>query len=544
MPGHRASLVLAVAGATGLLVGLVVAGFERLTAEVLLRRVVDLPRPAAAAAPAAGLLLGLGARRWLARGASPATADEYVRNFHEPGHPLDLRPVPGRLVAAVATLGLGGPLGYEGPALYAGCAVGAALQRRLRRVVTEPKVLLVAGAAAGVAAVFKAPVTGLVFALEVPYTDDLARRMLLPAAVASAVSYVTFALLVGTAPLLPVAGRPQFDARDLGGAALVGLAAGVAARVFAAAVKAAKRAEAGGRPLARALAAGATLAVLYVAGRAALGTNPTLGPGYDALRWALDPRQAVWAVLLLAVLRFTATGVSLAGGGTGGLFVPLVVQGALLGRAMAGLLGGATRTLLPMVGVAAFLGAGYRVPLAAVVFVAEATGRPGFVVPGMIAAVVAQLAVGGASVSAYQRGRRAGPLEERLHLPLSVVLDAEVRTAPPDATIEELFWQHVLGGRQSAVPVVDGAGSYVGLVSVEDLAALPRERWATTLVADVVRTDLPVAQPSWRIVEALRAMDDAGVDVLAVCDGGRRLTGVVRAADIWQLGDVLDRLEP
>lgn len=56
-----------------------------------------------------------------------------------------------------------------------------------------------------------------------------------------------------------------------------------------------------------------------------------------------------------------------------------------------------------MIGVAAFLAAGYRVPLAAVMFVAETTGRPGFVVPGLLAAVAASLMMGRASVTVYQR---------------------------------------------------------------------------------------------------------------------------------------------
>ena len=56
-----------------------------------------------------------------------------------------------------------------------------------------------------------------------------------------------------------------------------------------------------------------------------------------------------------------------------------------------------------VIGVAAFLGAGYRVPLAAVMFVAEASGRPGFVVPALLAAVAASLVMGSASVTAYQR---------------------------------------------------------------------------------------------------------------------------------------------
>ena len=72
-----------------------------------------------------------------------------------------------------------------------------------------------------------------------------------------------------------------------------------------------------------------------------------------------------------------------------------------------GLVGDANLTLFVVIGVAAFLGAGYRVPLAAVVFVAETTGRPGFIVPGLFAAVAAALVMGRASVTTYQRASTA-----------------------------------------------------------------------------------------------------------------------------------------
>ena len=134
---------------------------------------------------------------------------------------LRVRPALARLVAAVATLGLGGALGYEGPSVYAGATIGERLERRLPRMFATPgrQALLVAGAAAGVAAIFKAPATGAVFALEVPYQDDLARRSLLPALIGAASGYLTYVAIIGTTPLFTVAGRPPFDLRDLGGAA-------------------------------------------------------------------------------------------------------------------------------------------------------------------------------------------------------------------------------------------------------------------------------------------------------------------------------------
>ena len=133
------------------------------------------------------------------------------------------------------------------------------------------------------------------------------------------------------------------------------------------------------------------------------GQNLTTGPGYDTIRWALDPAHSAGLVAAILVLRCVATSAAVAGGGVGGLFVPLVVAGALAGRLVGGAVNALDTSLFTVIGVAAFLGAGYRVPLAAVVFVAEVTGRPGFIVPGLLAAVVAELMMGSGSVTTYQQ---------------------------------------------------------------------------------------------------------------------------------------------
>lgn len=539
---RRSQQVLGVAGLTGIAVGLVVAGFERVTAGVVFDRLLELPVAVQAAAPAVGLAVtALILHR---AGATPSTSDEYIRAFHDSRGRLRLRDLPLKLLASLATLGSGVPLGHEGPALYAGASIGAAVQRRLSRLFSaeQAKLLMVAGAAAGVSAVFKTPVTGLVFALEVPFQDDLARRMLLPAAISSAASYVTFAAIAGTEPLLPVAGRPPFNLVDLGGAALIGLVAGVLARLFVVVIRGAKRLSGRGHPALRVAIAGATLALVVLAGHA-LGDGPLgLGPGYNALRWALEPEHSVVAIIALGTLRVVGTAAAVGGGASGGLFIPLVIQGALVGRAVGGLFDMEGTSLFPVVGMAAFLGAGYRVPLAAVVFVAEFTGQPGFVVPGLIASVVAQLVMGRASISPYQEARRAGHLERRLELPLAMVVDAEARTVPPDATVDELFWQHLVGTRQQSVPVVDGA-TYLGMAEAHRLGELDREAWATTTVAEVMRTDLPTAGPEWRLADAIRAMGESGADRLAVCDDGR-FVGIITADDVVRLDEILDATEP
>jgi CIC family chloride channel protein len=153
----------------------------------------------------------------------------------------------------------------------------------------------------------------------------------------------------------------------------------------------------------RVASAGVTLGLLFALGYLLTGRPIVIGVGYSTISWALVTNRAVWLLLVVLLLRCCATAATVAGGGVGGLFIPLVVAGALLGRAVGGVVGDFDTSLFLVIGVAAFLGAGYRVPLAAVTFVAETTGRPGFVVPGLLAAVAAELVMGRWSVTTHQQ---------------------------------------------------------------------------------------------------------------------------------------------
>src|SRR5690606_4924154 len=268
--------------------------------------------------------------RWIGDGASPTTSDEYIRAFHEQAdHRIDPRPAVARVLASIGTIGYGGALGLEGPSIYAGSVVGAGLQRRFSRFFSreDAKLLLVAGAAAGVAAVFKAPAAGALFAIEVPYRADVARRNVLPAMVAAATSYLTFAAVKGTDPLLPVAGTFGFGWREIGGALLIGVLCGLGGRLFSVAINHLRSEQVA--------AAGALLALRPWVPDAARDAPPSLGPGCDAIAWAPDPEHGVWLVVLLLLVRVAAVMATYGAGGVGGLFIPLVVTGALTGRVAA-----------------------------------------------------------------------------------------------------------------------------------------------------------------------------------------------------------------
>lgn len=259
--------------------------------------------------------------------------------------------------------------------------------------------------------------------------------MLLPALVASASGYLAFVALHGTTPLLAITGRPPFSFKDLAAAVGLGIAAGAGARAFAWLLRRAKRVSSRVGAWVRIPVIGASLAVMFGLARLIGGQNLTTGPGYDAIRWALDPAHSLWAVAAILVLRCVATSATVAAGGVGGLFVPLVVAGALMGRVVGGAVNALDTSLFTVVGVAAFLGAGYRVPLAGVMFVAEATGRPGFIVPGLLAAVVAELLMGRSSVTTYQVATTLEPETDSDHAAIqSADPQREDPAAPRPAT--------------------------------------------------------------------------------------------------------------
>ena len=539
--------------AIGVIVAVVVALFETLTESVLLHWLFDQSLVVLVTAPVVGILAANGLLRWVGRGTSGSTSDEYIRTFHERHPRLPIVHLPGKLLAGVATIGMGGAVGMEGPSIYAGSSIGLWVHEKtgsfLRR--DKARLLLTAGAAAGIAAVFKAPATGVIFAMEAPYREDVTPQALLPSLLAAAASYATFVSLVGTEPVVPFlaggsvvtgeAGHSVLgvDLIDLAGALLLGIAAGLGGRGFAWLVR---RSKSGAKRYSlskRLLIGGVGLAALAWIAEVVFESPLTLGPGTEAMAWVVGDR-GLGLIALLFGLRMAATITTVFAGGVGGLFIPLAALGVVLGEFVGQAIGKDETTLYPILGLAAFLGAGYRTPIAAVMFVAESTGGVGsFVVPALVAAAVSQVVAGPSSVADYQRSVRLGHLERRFTLPLTSILSTDVMTVPPDATVSEFVYFHVLGRRERVVPVVEG-GHFLGLARLEDISELDRGQWEETAIGDQMATDLPVGQPSWTLRDAVAAMGEAEIDILAVTDASGAFIGVVTEDDILKLDEILD----
>ena len=397
----RPKLALVIAATiVGISTGLVVLALERLVDDVL-HEIFEAPVWVPALAVVVGALATAALVHFFG-GDKSATTEVYVEEFHEEAPTIEPKHAPGRLAGAFTTLGSGAPLGMEGPAVYTGSVVATMLRRRFPTLATAShNVLLVAAAAAGIAAVFKSPAAGAIFALEVPFRDRLAGERVLPAVFGSAAGYMTMAAVDGLEHELAVPTVELTYGRSMG-ALVLGAVVGLVAIGVIWLIGQGERLSEVGSPWVRALLAGGALAGLYGIGRGISGESLALKSGYDVIDWAIEADHAVWLLVGVFLLRAIGPAVSIAGGGVGGLFVPLMAAGAVIGRLFADAGNVEDAAFYVVVGAAAMLGAGYAVPLTAVVFVAEFTGQAAYIVPGLLAMTTAHLVVGNRSVSGSQ----------------------------------------------------------------------------------------------------------------------------------------------
>ncbi len=337
------------------------------------------------------------------------STEEIVRSYHNHQGDIDMQPFLPKLLAAVTTVGFGGSAALEGPSIYGGGAIGSWLWTKMRRFNLEPRdrrIMLISGAAAGMAAVFRAPLTGLVFALEMPYKDDLAHEALLPSLIASVVSYVTLAFFLGAKPLFDFNSATSFTGRDLVWCALLGVAIGLIAMTFSITFRRARDfVVKWAVPHWTKLAVGGLLTGLCGLAFVLIFKDSLvpLGPNYEAVGLILDTQHTPFELIVFGFLKFGATIFSLASGGVSAMFVPLFLTGGSFGSAFGQLaVHSSSVELYAAVGMAAFISAGYKTPLAAAVFVAEATGGHAFIIPALIGSAVAYAVSGDSSVSGDQ----------------------------------------------------------------------------------------------------------------------------------------------
>lgn len=305
-----------------------------------------------------------------------------------------------KLAASALLLGSGGSGGTEGPAAQMSAAFGSVLARAFRLSTAEARIAVSAGLASGVGAIFRAPLGGALLGAELPYRRDLAGAALVPSLIASVVAYVEFGLVYGFGPTLGEHNVSLGSVAELPLFLVLGLCAGLAARGFSrffyrtiSVFDGWRRMPVVLRPAIAGLAVGAVGVLL----------PDVLGTSYGLMQAALDPGwlldHAWWVLLLLPLAKLVTTSLSVGSGGSGGVFGPAMVIGALVGAVFWRLVDAVGipvpgPALFVIAGMAACLGAAIHAPVAVTVMAVEMTGAAGAVLPTMVAVVVATLVMG------------------------------------------------------------------------------------------------------------------------------------------------------
>lgn len=472
-----------------------------------------------------GLACGLLAR--LAPEIAGGGGDAMIEAFHHQAGRIRARVIGVKALASMFTLGTGGAGGREGPTMQIGGALGSLVAKVLRVSARERRILLVAGVAAGISAVFRTPLGAALLAVEVLYKDGFESDALIPSVLASVVSYSVIISIFGQSTLFARVPRFPFHPGQLPLYALLALLIAALSAGFVAFFRRVRAAFQASRvPLwARPALGGLLLGAFAVPLVVLLGDHihqpgqglGLLGGGYGAVQmaiagseWLPEGWTAVAILAALAVAKLFAASLTIGSGGSAGDFAPSLAMGGLFGGAF----GRAAQLLLhdpsiqpgafALVGMGAFYGGIAHVPLAALVLVCELAGNYDLLVPLMLTQGIAFVALRKRALYEAQVSTLRESPVHRDTLILSVlqtlrVSDVVKPTAPPvcfspGSTLSEMLEQASLASSQELFPVVSQEGRLVGLVTSATMrvAIAQRDDSSWVLAADLMQTPVSV----------------------------------------------------
>jgi CIC family chloride channel protein len=362
-----------------------------------LREAMHLPVPGwvlTLLAPAIGMLIVAYLTRWWAPEARGHGVPEVQYAVRVLGGRIRTRVAFAKAVASAITIGSGGSLGREGAIVQIGSSLGSLLGKTLGLGAEDVKLLVAAGAAGAIGGTFNAPIGGVLFALEVVLGSFAARSFGL-VVVASVSATAVAQSVLGTEPAFQLV--EQFELvsySELWLYLLLGAVTGVIAILY---VRSVYGVEDGFDRWTAPMWVKAATAGLLLGALGTWGSSHLFGIGHEGVELAMAGGLATGLMAALIFMKIFATSVTLAGGGSGGIFAPALFIGAMTGGAF----GRAADALFPavtaspgayaLVGAAAVFGAAAHAPMTAIIILFEMTDNYRIILPLMLCVVLAQI---------------------------------------------------------------------------------------------------------------------------------------------------------
>ncbi len=498
-----------------------------------------------------GLLSGLLVYRFAPEAEGHGT-DEMIRAFHHQRGVIRTRVPFVKGIATLCTLAGGGSAGKEGPIMQIGAGLGSFLGTRLGLTARDRRVLLLAGAAGGLGAIFRAPLGSAITAIEVLYHEDFESDALIPCVISSVTAYVLFILLIGGQRIFAVPEFPLLTPLEVPGYLLLALITvpvgwgyirlfyGTRDRVF--------RRLPIPRPL-RPMLGGLGVGLI------GLTFPQAYGAGWGYIQEALDGQLVIQTMGWILLAKILATSLTIGSGGSGGVFGPTLFIGGMLG----GVIGYGGQLIAPelfphpsayvLVGMASFFAGVASAPIGAMLMVTEMTGGYALLPPLMLVSVVAILLM--RHISIYEN-----QLKDRFHSPAHIadltinVLEEmnvsdvfnetiDIPTVTPGTGFQALR-ELIVASREATVPVVDSDGRLVGLLTAEQLRPVMDEHQLNYVVVagDICAPPFNLHRDDdlYRAHELFRASGCPQIPVLDVAREGRppRIIGMLDYRDMMR----------
>ncbi len=496
--------------------------------------------------PIGGLVVGLMVHYWepTLKGHGIPEAMEAVLFGHSR---MRLRVAFLKPLATAFAIGTGGPFGAEGPIIQTGAAIGSLFGQAVGLTPYYRRVLLAAGAAAGMAATFTAPLAGILVAVELLLFEFRARSFI-PVSFAAAVATGVRIYFVGWAPLFAT---PAFKLRDMNELWLFALMGVLMGLVGIAMIRVLFWLEEffDNLPVKRALIWSPVIGA-FALGIIGYFYPQVFGTSYDTIRDMLNDRLTVTGLLGISVAKFWALTISLGSGTTGGVFAPSLVVGGGLGAVYAM----AWHHFFPhfvsdpafysLVAMAAVFAGIARAPFTSIVFLFELSHNPNSLLPLIVCVMVADGFVRLFSTDSIMTGKlvkRGLIVLQDYSVPVLMrsridqVMRKKFNMIPADAELRTILREYSHEGSE-LMPVVEPDGSLVGIVEAHDLLQheTPDHHFK---MRELARQDYVIAYPGELVDRVSRDMMLQDVENIVVVepDGKGKPIGIARANDILQL---------
>jgi CIC family chloride channel protein len=494
--------------------------------------------PVAGGALAAAALLLAGRR--VTRGGFPEIMDLVALG----GSMIRLTAALRRSLSSLMTLASGGAVGREGPMSQIAAALGSRVGRSFRFPEDRIRILVAAGMAAGFAAAYNTPIAATVFVLEV-IIGSFNVLFLGPAVVAAAISTIVTRFIAGAGPIYPGVSHGMVSPWEIGPYLVLGFLAGLGAVLFQLVLQGMYATWQRARlpELVRTPLGGLALGAL------ALAWPWVLGNGYETINMVLAGQLAIGLLAVLFFAKIMATSVTLASGGSGGVFTPTMFLGAMLGGVFGALLHSAfpdqmgTAPAYALAGMGGLIAGTTHAPFLAIILIFELTQSYEIVLPAMLTSIAAYWtarAIRRTSIYEEELRRRGmsweGSPQERLMRSLAVrdIMVGDVALHPETLPLERIV-EIFQGSRELQIYVGDADGRLMGIIELHEVKRiLGEEEFTPLLIAADLVTDIPVVTPDDSLVEVNEKLwlRDMGQLPVVDTDENRRFLGIVTRRDV------------